>query len=110
MILVDTSVWMDHFRTGEPHLVDLLKKITGAGSFFCHWRIGLWPFKRPIENLGIADGHARCNTGKRRRGYTLFRATWCKVVVTRQAFASNDYCAWHGLFGAETLSASIAIL
>jgi hypothetical protein len=31
-------------------------------------------------------------------------------VVTRQAFASNDYCAWHGLFGAETLSASIATL
>ncbi|MGF1602208.1 MAG: type II toxin-antitoxin system VapC family toxin [Thermosynechococcaceae cyanobacterium] len=24
MILVDTSVWIDHFRTGEPYLVDLL--------------------------------------------------------------------------------------
>lgn len=25
MILVDTSVWIDHFREGEPELIDLLK-------------------------------------------------------------------------------------
>ena len=24
MILVDTSVWVDHFRRGEPHLLDAL--------------------------------------------------------------------------------------
>ncbi len=26
MILVDTSVWIDHLRTGEPHLVALLER------------------------------------------------------------------------------------
>lgn len=24
MILVDTSVWIDHLRSGEPHLAELL--------------------------------------------------------------------------------------
>ncbi len=26
MILVDTSVWVDHFRRGDPRLVDLLER------------------------------------------------------------------------------------
>lgn len=32
MILVDTSVWIDHFRSGVPALVDAL----GAGSVMSH--------------------------------------------------------------------------
>lgn len=26
MILVDTSVWIEHFRRNEPHLVELLRE------------------------------------------------------------------------------------
>ena len=26
-VLVDTSVWIDHFRQGNPHLVQLLQQL-----------------------------------------------------------------------------------
>lgn len=32
MILVDTSIWIDHFRSGDRHLADLLD----AGSVLAH--------------------------------------------------------------------------
>ena len=32
MILVDTSIWIDHFRRGNAHLVDALE----AGDVLCH--------------------------------------------------------------------------
>jgi len=32
MVLVDTSVWVEHFRKGEPELRDLLSK----GEVVCH--------------------------------------------------------------------------
>ena len=32
MVLVDTSVWVEHLRRGEPRLVELL----GAGEVLCH--------------------------------------------------------------------------
>ena len=31
-VLVDTSVWVDHLRSNEPHLVELLK----AGNVHVH--------------------------------------------------------------------------
>ena len=37
MILVDTAVWIDHFRTGDPHLAELLDR----GVVLAHsWVIG----------------------------------------------------------------------
>ncbi len=37
MILVDTSVWVDHFRRGNPELVVLLEE----ASVYCHpWVVG----------------------------------------------------------------------
>ena len=32
MVLVDTSIWVDHLRKGEPHLKELLKQ----GCVVCH--------------------------------------------------------------------------
>jgi predicted nucleic acid-binding protein len=48
MILVDTSVWADHLRAGEPELVDLL----GAREVLAHpWVIG----ELALGNLGQRD-------------------------------------------------------
>ena len=32
MVLVDTSVWIDHFKNNNPQLIDLLNN----GEVFCH--------------------------------------------------------------------------
>jgi predicted nucleic acid-binding protein len=37
LVLVDTSVWVDHFRRSNPHLVSLLAQ----GGVICHpWIVG----------------------------------------------------------------------
>jgi predicted nucleic acid-binding protein len=43
MILVDTSVWIDHLRAGEPLLVELpdTHRVLIHSSIH-HRRIGLW--------------------------------------------------------------------
>ena len=48
MVLVDTSVWVEHLRRGEPQLVELL----GAGEVLCH----------PFIAGELACGHLRRRT------------------------------------------------
>lgn len=56
MILVDTSVWIDHLRDGDERLADLLD----AGDVLCHpWVIGelaLGRLSRRAEVLGLLGG------------------------------------------------------
>lgn len=41
MILVDTSVWIDHIRRGDPHLVRLLESFSAATHPFVIGEIAL---------------------------------------------------------------------
>lgn len=56
MILVDTSVWVDHLRTGDPELAQALN----AGSVVCHpyviAELALGTLKARAEVLGLLDG------------------------------------------------------
>jgi predicted nucleic acid-binding protein len=53
MILVDTSVWIDHLRRGEPTLAALLRD----GQVLCHpavvGEVGLGSLARPDEILRL---------------------------------------------------------
>ena len=59
MILVDTSIWVDHLRTGDPRLVGLLQN----GHVLAHpWVIGelaLGRLSRRGEVLGLLDNLPR---------------------------------------------------
>lgn len=62
MILVDTSVWIDHFRVGEPTLTDLLHD----GQVLIHpgviGEIALSQLSRRAEILGLLKNLPRANT------------------------------------------------
>lgn len=53
MILLDTSIWIDHFRSGHPTVVRLLE----SGQVLCHpWVVGelaLGRLSRRAEILGL---------------------------------------------------------
>ena len=55
MVLVDTSVWVNHLRRGDPHLRDLLRD----GMVLCHaWVIGelaCGNLRRRTEILGLLE-------------------------------------------------------
>lgn len=46
MILVDSSVWIDHLRAGEPGLVELLNS-NNAGASFYRRRVGVRQPEKP---------------------------------------------------------------
>jgi predicted nucleic acid-binding protein len=56
VILADTSVWVDHLRTGDHRLADLLE----AGQIACHpWVVGeiaLGSLRARDRVLGLLDG------------------------------------------------------
>ncbi|MGS0686569.1 type II toxin-antitoxin system VapC family toxin [Nakamurella sp. GG22] len=60
MILVDTSVWVDHLRRGDPGLARLLE----AGAVLCHpWVVGelaLGRLDRRDEILGLLTRLPTC--------------------------------------------------
>lgn len=62
MILVDTSVWIEHFRVGEPRLATLLRN----GQVLTHpWVTGelaLGRLSRRSEILGLLNNLPRANT------------------------------------------------
>lgn len=51
MILVDTSVWIDHFRTADPQLVDLLNRNQVLAHPFVIGEIALGSVARRAEVL-----------------------------------------------------------
>lgn len=62
MILVDTSIWIDHLRAGEPRLATLLRD----GHVLAHpWVIGelaLGQLSRGSEILGLLNNLPRAQT------------------------------------------------
>ena len=65
MILVDTSVWVDHFRRGDPRLVDLLERSTVVmhpfvvGEIACgslHDRLSILELLQDLPAAVVAEG------------------------------------------------------
>lgn len=53
MILVDTSVWIDHLRTGDPELVVLLQNGRVLGHPWVTAELALGHLGRRVEILGL---------------------------------------------------------
>ncbi|MCV7122927.1 type II toxin-antitoxin system VapC family toxin [Mycobacterium lacus] len=53
MILVDTSIWIDHLHTAEPALVDLLGRAEVGCHRFVIEELALGSIKRRIEVLEL---------------------------------------------------------
>ena len=53
MILVDTSIWVDHLRTGNPKLAGLLRNAQVLGHPFVIGEFALGNFARRDEILGL---------------------------------------------------------
>ena len=53
MILVDTSVWVDHFRRGEPHLLDALNNGLVLMHPFVLGELACGNLKRRTEVLSL---------------------------------------------------------
>ena len=56
MIIVDTSVWIDHFRAAEPQLVALLGKSEVLTHPFVIGEIALGSIAKRAEVLRLLDG------------------------------------------------------
>ncbi len=55
MILVDTSVWIDHLRTGDPHLVDLLENARVLAHPWVTGELALGRLSQREEILGLLN-------------------------------------------------------
>lgn len=53
MILVDTSVWIDHLRTGDPHLVELLEDARVLAHPWVTGELALGRLSQRDEILGL---------------------------------------------------------
>ena len=53
MILVDTSVWIDHLRTGDPHLVELLEDARVLAHPWVTGELALGRLSHRDEILGL---------------------------------------------------------
>lgn len=53
MILVDTSLWVDHLRRGHPRLTELLSQGLVAGHPFVTGEIALGNLRQRDEILGL---------------------------------------------------------
>ena len=82
MVLVDTSVWVEHFRRGLPELAGLLD----AGSVVCH------PF---------VIGELACANLKNRREILELLQTLCTCPVATHeevlSFIETNHLMGHGL-------------
>jgi predicted nucleic acid-binding protein len=53
VILVDTSIWIDHLRTGDPELVELLRESQVLGHPWVTGELALGHLSRRSEILGL---------------------------------------------------------
>ena len=53
MILVDSSIWVDHLRVGEPTLVRLLESQTVLGHPWIVGELALGHLRRPSEIISL---------------------------------------------------------
>lgn len=60
MVLVDTSVWVDHLRSGVPHLSDLLTHDLVAGHDFVVGEIACGNLKNREEVLSLLSWLPKC--------------------------------------------------
>ena len=56
MILVDTSVWIDHLRSGNPELVRLLNNGLVLGHLWVTGEVALGRLDQRAEILGLLSG------------------------------------------------------
>ncbi|MGE0047529.1 MAG: type II toxin-antitoxin system VapC family toxin [Acidithiobacillus sp.] len=60
MILVDTSVWIDHFRSGDTHLSSLLDQARVQTHDFIIGEIACGNLKNRQQTLYLLSGLPRC--------------------------------------------------
>ena len=60
MILVDTSVWIDHLRFGDPHLAELLGRDVAASHDFVIGEIACGNLKNRQEVLSLLSFLPKC--------------------------------------------------
>lgn len=60
MILVDTSVWIDHLRSGDPHLSELLDRDVAASHDFVIGEIACGNLKNRQEVLSLISWLPKC--------------------------------------------------
>ena len=81
--LVDTSVWIDHFRRGEPALIVLL----GGEEVECHpFIIGELAWGRCIA----AGECCRCFEACRKRRWVAMMRCWRLLIATASRGAESD--------------------
>ena len=61
MILVDTSVWIDHLRAGQPRLVELLEHSMVLGHPWVTGELALVHLNRRNEVLGLLANLPQAN-------------------------------------------------
>jgi len=62
VILVDTSVWIEHFRVGEPRLATLLRNGQALTHPWVTGELALGRLSRRSEILGLLNNLPRANT------------------------------------------------
>lgn len=60
MILVDTSIWIDHFRAGDPHLAELLGRDIAATHDFVIGEIACGNIRNRQEVLSLMSCLPKC--------------------------------------------------
>jgi hypothetical protein len=60
LILVDTSVWIDHLRFGDPHLAELLDRDVAASHDFVIGEIACGSLKNRQEVLSLLSFLPKC--------------------------------------------------
>jgi hypothetical protein len=60
VILVDTSVWIDHLRSGDPHLAELLDRDVVASYEFVIGEIACGNLKNRQEVLSLLSWLPKC--------------------------------------------------
>jgi predicted nucleic acid-binding protein len=61
VILVDTSIWIDHLRTGEPELTELLRERQVLGHPWVTGELALGHLSRRSEILGLLHNLPQAN-------------------------------------------------
>ena len=71
MILVDTSVWIDHLRAGQPRLVELLEHSMVLGHPWVTGELAMGHLNRRNEVLGLLANLPQANVATRAEVLTL---------------------------------------
>ena len=82
MILVDTSVWVEHLRRGEPRLERHLIDAEVAGHPFVLGELALGSLRRRDEILGLlaALPQAQLASHEEVRGFVETRKLWARGI------------------------------